>query len=135
MQYQDGHISTCFNKKILMIYIVHMLVPVTRHSLFIYLCSLFIINRSFILFIVQLFVLFSFSSILCLFVVQKRKGTILILDRVPRISILCYLFKYPLLYLTYHHHRFESINITQQTPPTLSLYRSEGPITIIDTVG
>jgi hypothetical protein len=50
MQYQDGHISTCFNKDTRDIYIVHMLVPVIRylficallfvtdHSLF---CSLF----------------------------------------------------------------------------------------------
>ncbi len=35
---------------------------------------LFVINRSFILFIVQLFVLFSFPLIPCLFIVQKRKS-------------------------------------------------------------
>jgi hypothetical protein len=50
-----------------------MLVPVSRYS-YLFICAvLFIINCSFILFIVRLFILFSFSSILSLFVVQKRK--------------------------------------------------------------
>jgi hypothetical protein len=50
-----------------------MLVPVIRYSLFI--CALlFVIDHSFFFFIVRLFILFSFSSILCLFVIQKRKG-------------------------------------------------------------
>ncbi len=34
--------------------------------------------------------------------------------------------------LTVQYHQYESLNIIQQTPPTLSQYRSEGPITIID---
>ncbi len=63
-----------------------MLVPVIRYSLFIYLCSLFVINRSFLLFIVRLFILFSFSFDSLLFVVEKKR-TILILDRVPGVSI------------------------------------------------
>ncbi len=33
------------------------------------------------------------------------------------------------------HHLYESINIIQQTPPTLSQYKSEGPITIINIAG
>ena len=41
-----------------------------------------------------------------------------------------YLFKF-----ICHHHQYESINIIHQTPPTLSQYRSEGPITIIDITG
>ncbi len=44
---------------------------VIRYSLFVVL--LFVINRSFILFVVQLFVLFSCFIDSCLFIVQKRK--------------------------------------------------------------
>ncbi len=51
-----------------------MLVPVIRYLLFIYLCSLFVINLfvhcSTIYFVV---VCFHFSAILCLFIVQKKK--------------------------------------------------------------
>ncbi len=34
-----------------------------------------------------------------------------------------------------HHHQYESIIIIQQTPQTLSYYRSEGPITTIGIAG
>ena len=75
MQYQDSHISTCFNKKGTRdIYILYRCLCQLSVIHYLFICAfLFIINRSFILFIVQLFILFSFSSILCLFVVQKRK--------------------------------------------------------------
>jgi hypothetical protein len=39
------------------------------------------------------------------------------------------------LYKKYHHHLCNSINIIHQTILTLSLYRSEWPITNIDIAG
>jgi hypothetical protein len=68
-----------------------------------------------------LFVVVSFSSILC-FVVQEKKN-----DSDPEL-----VFRY---FDPANHHQYESINIIQQTPPTLSEYRSEGPITTIDITG
>jgi hypothetical protein len=82
---------------------------------------LFIINRSFILFIVRLFVLFSFSSIPYLFIVQKRKSNS---DPEPcsgisiPLTVTCYLV--PVQVPVIQHHHLELINIIQQTPPTLS---------------
>jgi hypothetical protein len=73
---------------------------------------LFVINRLFILFIVRLFVLF--SSIPCLFIVQKRKSNS---DPEPCSGISIPL---PVQVPVVQHHHLESINITQQTPPTLS---------------
>jgi hypothetical protein len=75
--------------------IVQMSVPVSRyaHSLFV---LVFIINRSFILFTVWLFVLFHFHwCLLVLLLFEKRKRTILIMNRVQVFrsrSIPCYLF-------------------------------------------
>jgi hypothetical protein len=58
---------------------------------------------------------------------KRTKRTILILYRVPGISIPCYLFKYPLnrrstccTCSSIQHHHIKSINIIQQTPLTLS---------------
>jgi hypothetical protein len=75
MQCQDGHISTCFNKKILVIYIyvVQMLVPVFRY-LFICVC-LFVNNRSFILFIVRLFVFIFIDSLLIYCSKEKKNNS------------------------------------------------------------
>ncbi len=105
------------------------------------LCQLFVICYLFIcahysLFVVHLFVVhcstiyfiivyFHFLSILCFICWLKEKRTILILNLCSGISI-------P---LPANHHQYESINIIQQTPPTLSQYRSEGPITTIDIAG
>jgi hypothetical protein len=124
VQYRDGHIPTCFNKgtrELFMLCIV-CFVPVIIHnccSLFIYLCLLFIICRSFILFVVRLFYLFycliSFlnDSLLLLFVVHcfKEKSSILTLDYVQVFRPHC---------SSTQHHLYESINIILQTPPTLS---------------
>jgi uncharacterized membrane protein len=104
--------------KTLMIYIyiycAYVLVPVICYSLFIYLCSLFIICCSFIFVhcstIYFIIVYFHFSSILCFICWLKEKRTILILNLCSGISI-------P---LPANHHQYESINIIQQTPPTLS---------------
>ncbi len=57
-----------------MIYSVVYFVPVIRYSLFVICCALFVVNRSFILFVVRSFVLFSFSLIRYLFVVQREKN-------------------------------------------------------------
>jgi hypothetical protein len=64
----------------LVIYSVVYFVPVIRYLLFV-ICYAFIrqlllvINRSFILFVVGLFILFSFSlSFVCFIVVQKKKN-------------------------------------------------------------
>ncbi len=86
-----------------------------------YLCLLFVINRAFILFIVRLFVLFSFSLILCLFIVQKRKEQFwswtvfryfdpVRQKKLPvQVPVNCF-----------QHHHLKSMNIIQQSPPTLS---------------
>ncbi len=67
---------------------------VTLQSLFV--VHLFVINRSFILFVVRLFILFPFSQNLCLFYCcSKEKRTILILNHV-QVFRSCYYFKYPL---------------------------------------
>jgi hypothetical protein len=94
MQYQDGHISTCFNEKILVIYILCICLCqlVVIRYLFTCVC-LFVINRSFILFIVRLFVLFSFSLDSLLIYCSKEKRKTLILNRV-QVFRSCYLFKY-----------------------------------------
>ncbi len=79
------------------------------YLLFIYLCSFIRYWRSFILFIDRLLIrsfLFSFSSILC-FVVQEKKN-----NSDPEL-----VFRY---FDPANHHQYESINIIQQTPPTLS---------------
>ncbi len=134
MQCQDGHSSTCFNERILVIHILCICLCqlVIIRDLFI--CAfLFIINRSFTLFVVRIFILFSFSSILCLLIVQKRKKSNSDPEPCSGFSIPL-TEEVPVVPATYiHHHRYESINIIQQTPPTLSQYRSEGSITIIDT--
>ncbi len=70
------------------------------------------------------YLLFSFSLILCLFVVQKKKNNS---DPKPcsGISILL-LLQVPVTRCTrstrylFQHNHLESINIIQQTPPTLS---------------
>jgi hypothetical protein len=142
VQHRDSPISTCFNKDTYFVHIVF--VPVI---FVISLFTLFVLVvqycRSFILFIVQLlFVLLfdsfffnsfffnSFFSILLLlsFVVLcfKEKGSILILNCVQVFQSRC---------SSTSHHLFDSINIIQQTPSTLSLYRSEGPISFIDIAG
>jgi hypothetical protein len=127
MQYQDGHISTCFNKKVLVIY-VYCTDACASQSLF--MIYLFVLSYS--LLIVHLFCSL-FDYLFCFRSRQffdcslfKRKRTILILDCVPGISIPCYLFKYPLnrrstccTCSSIQHHHIESINIIQQTPPTL----------------
>jgi hypothetical protein len=124
MQYQGGHISTCFNERILVIYILYicMCQLVVIHDLFI--CALlFVINRSLILFIVRLFVLFSFHRFFAYLLFKREKNnsdpepcsgiSILLTEEVPyRLYLL------PVNYM--QHHRYESINIIQQTPPTLS---------------
>jgi hypothetical protein len=62
------------------IYSVVYFVPVIRYSSFVICCAficqlLFVINRSFILFVVRLFILFSSSlNFACFIVVQKKKN-------------------------------------------------------------
>ncbi len=133
MQYRDGHISTCFNKDTV-IYILCICSCQLFVIQYLFICAyLFIIGRSFILFIVRLF-----TSLLLVFIphrffvycCSKAKRTILILNHVQVFRSRCTRWRTPV-----HHHQYESINIIQQTPPTLSLYRSEGPITTIDIVG
>ncbi len=68
-----------------------------------------------------LLVVVSFSTFLC-FVVQEKKN-----NSDPEL-----VFRY---FDPAKHHQYESINIIQQTPPTLSLYRSGGPITTVDVAG
>ncbi len=101
----------------LSLFVIYLLVPI--HLLFVVnlFCSLF----DYLFYCC----LFYFSSILVLFVVQKEKRTILILNLCSGI----------LIPLNVHHHQYESIIIIQQTPPTLSQYRSEIPITTIDIAG
>ncbi len=129
MQYRDGHISTCFIKT-LVIYsycAYYALCQLSnslffyRYLLFIYLCSLLIIVFHLFCSCLSSFIFFlNFSS---LFVVQKKK-----INSDPGLYS-----RY--LDPTYHHHLCKSINIIQKTAPTLSQYRSERPITIIDIVG
>jgi hypothetical protein len=83
MQYQDGHISTCFNKKILVIYLYCTYACASYSLSVIYLFVL-----SYLLLIVHLFsslfdCLFCFHShlILC-YLLFKEKRTILILYHV-----------------------------------------------------
>jgi hypothetical protein len=68
--------------------------------------------------------LFFNSCVSLLFVrCSKDKSSILILNCVQ------------VFWSCIQHHLYESINIIQQTPLTLSWYRSEGPITTIDIAG
>ncbi len=62
-----------------MIYSVVYFVPVIRHSLFVICCalihhSLFVINRSFIFFVVRLFILFPFFIEFCLLLFKREKN-------------------------------------------------------------
>ncbi len=130
MQYQDGHISTCFNKKVLVIYILYRCLCqlVIIRDLFICALYLLLVIHLFCSLFDYLFCFHSHRFFACLLFKRKRNNS----DPEPcsGISIL-----YPCTCSSIQHHHFESINIIQQTPPTLSQYRSEGPITIIDITG
>jgi hypothetical protein len=89
-----------------------MSVPVSHYlySLFVF---VFVINHSFILFIVRSFVCFISSVFAYFIVVRKEKKN----NSDPE---LCSGILIPLPMLPVQHHHLESINIIQQTPPTLS---------------
>ncbi len=127
MQYWDGHILTCLIK-----------------TLVIYLYCAYYACASYLF--VWLFVIFASYSLLS-FIYFVRCLTIhsfccLISFLINSLLFRCSLFKRgktnsdPELYSgisipsTVQHHQYESINIIQQTPPTLSQYRSKGPIGI-----
>ncbi len=120
MQYRDGHISTCLIKTLVIYFCAYcacasyIFIIITHF--FIYLYSLFVI-------VVHLFcslfdsfcfvVRFHFiNSFVLPFVVHcfKEKSSILILNCV-QVFRSC---------IPVQHHLYESINIIQQTPPTLS---------------
>ncbi len=83
-----------------------MPVPVSRYSYSLFVL-VFVINRSFILFIVRLFVLFSFSLMLaCFIVVQKREKNNSDPEPCSGISIPCYLFQHH--HLVNKHHTADS---------------------------
>ncbi len=123
MQYQDGHISTCFNEKILVIYI-YCIYACASWSLFV--IYLFVLAYS--LLIVYLFCslfdylfCFHFHRFFAYLVFKREKNnsdpelcsgiSIPLTEEVPVVPATC---------SSIQHHHFESINIIQQTPPTLS---------------
>ncbi len=132
VQCLDSHISTCFNKDTL-IYLF-----CAQCSCASYIVQYFITVVRLILFLVRLFrssfgrLLFSFNYFaFSLFIVPcpKKKDLILILDCIPGILIPLYMkYLFIIIYAS-------QINIIHQTAPTLSQYRSEWPIMIIDIAG
>jgi hypothetical protein len=95
-----SHFNLLIKTLVIYMYIVHMVVPVIRYSLFI--CALlFVIDRSIILFIVRLFILLFSFSLIFFYSLFKRKRAILILNRV-QVFRFCYLFKYPIVPVQVH---------------------------------
>ncbi len=136
VQCLDGHITTCFNKDTHDLFMLCIMLMCQLHHVVFYIVVRFIIvvwfSFEFCSSFVQLlfsFDSFAFFSICSLFIVQKRKYSILMLDCIPGILIPLYVKNvFIIIYAS-------QINIIHQTTPTLSLYRSEWPITIIDIAG
>jgi hypothetical protein len=123
VQCLDGHISTCFNKDTRDLFMLCiMLVCQIHRVVFYYCCSIFI----------QVLFVFCFIRFFCFFIVHCSREKIFNSD--PGLYSRYFDSAVP-LYKKYHHHLCKSINIIHQTAPTLSKYRSEGPITIIDIPG
>ncbi len=123
-----------FNKdtRDLFMYIVHVVLCASYHIhyLFIVACYLSLLLIYFVHCSILIYFLFDFCFIVhC----SKEKDSILILDCIPGILIL--LINNCTGVQEYNHHPCKSIHIIHQTSPTLSQYRSEGPITIIDIAG
>ncbi len=80
---------------------------------------LFVINRSFVLFIVRYLFCFHFHRFL-VYLLFKRERAILILNCV---QVFRSHWQLPVQVPIVQHHHLESMNIIQQTPLTLSSYR------------
>ncbi len=123
MQYRNGHISTCFNKDTRELCILCIMCLCQSHSLSLVVIYLFVLVIryccSFILYIVRFFIRFiiqynsSLILLLLSFVVHcfKEKSSILILNCLQVFRSRC---------SSTPNHLYKSINIIQQTPPTLS---------------
>ncbi len=117
MQCLDGHISTCFNKDTHYLFMLCIVLMCELYHV------VFIIVVQFILllfdFFIRLLFDFCFHSILLLlycslFIVKKKKDSILILDCIPGISIPLYVkYLFSIIYAS-------QINIIHQTALTLS---------------
>jgi hypothetical protein len=104
---------------------------VIHYLLFIYLCSLFLL--SFIYFVhcstfpsTFLFELFFFDSFVFIILCALFKREKIQFNSDPG---LCSRYFNPIVPVQVHHHLCKSINIIQQTAPTLSYYRNEGTFT------
>jgi hypothetical protein len=126
----DGHISTCFNKDTHDLFMLCRMRMCQLYRVVFYNCCLihFIVVQLSFHFHSSFFqLLFSFDSLL--FIVRCSKEKIFNSD--PGLYSRYFDPAVP-LYQKYHHHLCKSINIIHQTAPSLSWYRSEWPITIID---
>jgi hypothetical protein len=114
MQYQDGHISTCFNKKILVIYILYRCLCQLSVIRDLFSCAfLFVINRSFILFIVRLFILFHSHRFFVYLLFKREKSnsdpepcsgiSILLTEEVPVVPATCHQHTPSSLRVNKHH--------------------------------
>ncbi len=129
----DGHISTCFHKDTRDLFMLCIMLMCQLHRVVFYYSCLIILllfdfHSSFVHALFDFCV--PFNSFACSqFVVQRKK-----FNPDPGLHSR-YLKPAVPLYKKYHHHLYKSINIIHQTAPSLSQYRSELPITIIDIVG
>ncbi len=105
---------------------------VIRYLFFVICCAfirqlLFVINRSFISFVVRFFILLHFSFEFCCCCSKREKNnsdlelcsgiSIPLKEEVPVVPAI---HEVPVDGYLFQHHHLESINIIQQTPPTFS---------------
>jgi hypothetical protein len=136
----DGQISTCFNKDTFDLFMLCMVLICQLHHVFFYYCCLiyFTVVRFILLLFDHSFVFYSSFVDFCSFDYFCFDSTFIVhcsLENIQFWSWIVFQVFRSRCTRSYHHHLCKSISIIHQTAQSLSYYRSEWPIKIIDIEG